>query len=60
MITIYVYHADSKKYSHRLVTTPETAMLNITSDLDYTLAPPPDYEHQWRWVDSEWTIEPAN
>ena len=26
----------------------------IEDHLDFTLAPPPDYDHAWRWVDTKW------
>lgn len=60
MITIFMYRTEDGKYSHKLVSTVDTAMLNVTDNLDYTLKEPPDYDKPWYWIGSKWTTEPAN
>jgi hypothetical protein len=60
MITIFLYKTVDKKFSHKLVSPPDMAMLNISEGLDFTLTAPPDYEQPWYWVEAEWTTNPAN
>lgn len=57
MITIFMYRIEDGKYSHKLVSTIDTAMLNVTDTLDYTLKEPPDYLSKWYWKDNKWVTE---
>jgi len=57
MITIFVYRLLDGKYSHKFVSPPDMAMLNIDDGLDFTLTAPPDYEQSWYWSDTQWVSE---
>lgn len=32
----------------------EDVIKDIPADCNFTLTPPPDYDHVWRWIDTEW------
>ena len=53
-VKIYVYNVDSKVYSHSLLTSKNSLLLNLGEHTDFTLTPPPDYDHVWQWVDTKW------
>lgn len=55
---IHVYNKNSGQYISSLSGDIDMLMLNIQDHQDYTLtAPPPDYDHEWRWIDSKWTTD---
>lgn len=54
MIKIYVYRIKDGCLVYEDTSLAEYAMLDIPPDHDYTLAPPPDYDHVWRWIEDEW------
>lgn len=53
-ITVYLYNTISKIYSHSITTNMSVFMENVIEGFDFTLTPPPDYVHVWRWVDTKW------
>lgn len=54
MIKVYVYSKNTGLLISELTGVCETVMLNISSNEDFTLTPPPDYDHVWRWVEDKW------
>lgn len=54
MIEIYVYRKNDKRFIYIETGRPSGIFKDLTSDMDFTLTPPPDYDHVWRWVDTEW------
>lgn len=54
MIKIYVYRIKDGRLVYEDTSLAEYAMLDIPPDHDYTLAPPPDHRHVWRWVEDKW------
>ncbi|MGP5406109.1 DUF4376 domain-containing protein [Psychrobacter celer] len=63
MINVYVYSMSTKRFEYKDMGLPHDIFRDLSSDHDFTLTPPPDYEHVWRWVDTEWVAdepEPPN
>lgn len=57
-IKIYITNNDGL-YTHSRVGGIDTVMSAIDSFKEsFTLTPPPDYDHVWRWVDTEWIEVP--
>lgn len=57
MIQIYVYDKNTAGYLYSDTGIADYVIHDLGNDKDFTLTPPPDYEHQWRWIDSKWTTE---
>ena len=53
-VTVYVFNSVTKIYSHKLKTQLDVLIDNMDTSYDYTLTPPPDYNHIWRWVGAKW------
>lgn len=56
-IRIYVYKKKSKIFSHIEGGEPTSIIEYMSAEDDFTLTPPPDYNHVWRWIDSEWVAD---
>ena len=54
MSVIYVYDKNNKVMQYSDNSPLGYHVSDIPSDCDFTLTPPPDYDHVWRWVDTEW------
>ncbi len=54
MIKIYVYNTSSGKIAYEDTGMANDVVRDIPESHDFTLTPPPDYNHVWRWVDTEW------
>ena len=57
MIVIYTYFKKSKKFNRELSGNIDICINTVKSSEDFTLTPPPDYTHEWRWVDNKWITE---
>lgn len=57
MIRIYVYKLADGRFMYEDTGLAQYVIHDLGNDKDFTLTPPPDYEHQWRWVDSKWTTD---
>lgn len=57
MIKIYVYRKDTGKYKYEDVGSYDGVIHDLGVDLDFTLTPPPDYDHVWRWIDAKWVAD---
>lgn len=51
---LYIYDKDSKLLVYQDSGSPENILNDIPNNYDFTLTPPPDYDHVWRWVDTKW------
>lgn len=56
-LTVYILDSTGA-YSHGRYGDIDT----ITDTVDmlgerYTLTPPPDYDHVWRWIDNKWIAD---
>ena len=58
-IKIYLYNKEDRKFSHIMGGHAFLVTEYIDEYLDYTLTPPPDYNHVWRWIDAEWVADPT-
>ena len=54
MITIYIYNTKSLQLIQELTAHELTITTNLKPGTDFTLTPPPDYDHVWQWVDTKW------
>lgn len=54
MITIYIYNTKSLQLIQELTAHELTITTNLKPGTDFTLTPPPDYEHVWQWMDTKW------
>lgn len=54
MNTLYIYDKESGKFIREEKGSYKWMFHDVKPYEDFTLAPPPDYNHIWRWVDSKW------
>ena len=57
-MNIYVYEDETGEFKYQDSGAPKYIIRDIPSDCDFTLTPPPDYNHVWRWIDTEWVDVP--
>lgn len=51
---LHIYNAQSLALSSVESGSIKDIINSLSSDYDFTLTPPPDYNHVWRWVDTKW------
>lgn len=56
-MNIYVYAKNTSLFDCSLIVDANSLLDNIDSDKDFTLTPPPDYEHVWRWIEDKWVAD---
>ncbi|MGO3282480.1 MAG: hypothetical protein ACTIKC_06795 [Psychrobacter sp.] len=56
-IKMYVYRIFDGLFMYEYTNNPDYALIDLGDDKDFTLAPPPDSEHQWRWIDNKWVAD---
>lgn len=54
MIKLYVYKKSDGVFKYADFGTIDNVTGDISPDHDFTLVPPPDYDHVWRWVEDKW------
>lgn len=54
---LYVYMKNTKVFDCELVGSIDSLIENISDDKNFTLTPPPDYDHVWRWIDDKWIAD---
>lgn len=57
MIRIYVYDKASGLLIREDYGLASHVMHDIKDNMDFTLTPPPDYVHVWRWVEDKWVAD---
>ncbi len=57
MITIYIYSLSTGLMISELTGTYDAVILNVREGFDFTLTPPPDYNHVWRWIENKWVAD---
>lgn len=57
MIRIYVYDKASGLPIREDLGLASHVMYDIKDSMDFTLTPPPDYDHVWRWIDDKWIAD---
>lgn len=55
MIELFIYQKSDGSFIYKDVGSIEFVIKDLGIDKDFTLTPPPDYDHKWRWIDSKWT-----
>lgn len=59
MIKLYIYNKTSGLIVREDFGVINHVIRDINGDLDFTLTPPPDYDHVWRWIDDKWIADTA-
>ena len=54
MITLYIYSTINGSLLYIDTGSVDAIVRNIAVEENFTLTPPPDYDHVWRWLDTEW------
>ena len=54
MITVYVFYKENGVFLQIDTGSIDCIMNTMEQNRDFTLTPPPDYDHVWRWVDTKW------
>lgn len=57
MIKLYIYRVTDGCFICEDIGPEQYVTSDITDDRDFTLTPPPDYEHVWRWVEDKWIAD---
>ncbi len=58
MIKVYVYNKETGFYMYSFSSIYEVVTINLKSDQEFTLTPPPEDDKMYRWVGTEWQAEP--
>lgn len=59
MIKIYVYKKSDGQLISEYSGSTEGVLADIPTDCDFTLAPVPDFDQTWRWLDDKWVADVA-
>ena len=54
MIKVYLYHKDTLVFIREDVGHSQYVIQDMPEYLEFTLTPPPDYDHVWRWIEYRW------
>lgn len=54
---IYVYSKQDRAYVYSDTGHPMHTTQDVLNDFDFTLTPPPDHDHTWRWIDDKWIAD---
>lgn len=57
MIKLYIYSKDGGRLLYEDTGQPEFVIHDLQDGTDFTLTPPPDYSHTWRWIDNKWIAD---
>lgn len=60
MVNLFFYRKNTGIFSYSDKGKADHVLYDMLSDYDFTLTPPPDYNHVWRWVDDKWVIVPES
>lgn len=56
-VLLYIYEKNTGLFMYADSGDPNLILHDLGDDKDFTLTPPPDDKHQWRWIDSKWTTD---
>lgn len=56
-ITLYLYNKEDNTFHHIEGGYTNAIIEYIDEGYDFTLTPPPDYDHVWRWIDDKWVAD---
>lgn len=54
MIKLYIYSTENGVFKYSDAGIEGVVTEGISEGNDFTLTPPPDYDHVWRWDDTKW------
>lgn len=61
MMTLYIYRLLDGLFLYEDAGSTSGIIYDLgegeSKDKDFTLVPPPDSEHQWRWIEDEWVAD---
>lgn len=57
MVKIYIYDIFSGLFFKEDTGRPQYLMGDLQDGFDFTLTPPPDYNHVWRWIENKWVAD---
>lgn len=57
MIKLFVYQRSDGLLVYESLGTAKYVIYDILPEHDFTLTPPPDYDHVWRWIDDKWIAD---
>ena len=57
MIKVYIYSKSSKLLLFSDMGVTDDVMRGLKETEDFTLTPPPDFDHIWRWIDDKWITD---
>jgi hypothetical protein len=57
MMILYIYRLVDGLFMYEDAGSTSGIINDLGEDKDFTLIPPPDSEHQWRWIDNKWTTD---
>lgn len=57
MVKLYIYNVETGLLSYVRTGVVDNVIVDIPDNYDFTLTPPPDYEHIWRWIENKWLAD---
>lgn len=57
LIKGYIYRLSDGLFMYEHIGPPDYVIHDLQKDKDFTLTPPPDSEHQWRWLVDKWVAD---
>lgn len=54
IVTLHIIDKETGEYLYSDRGDPEFIIMDLSSDKDFTLTPPPDNLKSWRWVNNQW------
>lgn len=56
-IKLYVYNKTNKQFLYSDAGNAKNILNDLAESNDFTLTPPPDYDHVWRWISDKWVAD---
>ena len=57
MMKLYIYRILDGLFMYEDVGSTDGIIYDLGEDKDFTLVSPPDFEHQWYWIDDKWILK---
>lgn len=57
IVKLYIYRTTDGLFLYEDVGSASGVIYDIDDNKDFTLTPPPDSYHQWRWQDDKWITD---
>ena len=56
-VVLYIYKKNTGLFMYTDSGDPDLILYDLGEDKEFTLISPPDYDHQWRWIDDKWIAD---